>query len=67
MATDSPSLGGTQPKQALMTYWTLGSKGIVGIERLTKVGTLPVKSYFIFAAPKIQGSHGGPGRAIALY
>ena len=67
VATDSPSLGGTRPKQALITYWTLGNKGIVGIEQLTKIGTLPAKSYFIFAAPKIRGSHGGPGRAIALY
>ena len=67
VATDGPTLGGTQPKRALMTYWALGSKRMVGVEYLTRVGTLPPKAYFIFAAPRIRGGHGGPGRAIALY
>ena len=67
VATDGPTLGGTQPKRALMTYWALGSNRMVGVEYLTRVGTLPPKAYFIFAAPRIRGGHGGPGRAIALY
>ena len=50
-----------------MTYWALGSKGMVGVEYLTHVGALPEKAYFLFAAPKVRSGHGGPGRAIALY
>jgi isatin hydrolase len=67
VGTDSPSLGGTDPKQALWTYWVLGTKGMVGIEFLTGVGKLPERSYFLFAPIKIRGCHGGPGRAIGLY
>jgi kynurenine formamidase len=67
VATDGPSLGGTEPKRALWTYWALGSKGLVGVEYLTNVGNLPEGAYFLFAAGKIRGCHGGPGRAIALY
>jgi kynurenine formamidase len=50
-----------------MTYWMLGSKGMVGVEFLTNAGALPERSYFLFAAIKIQDCCGGPGRAIALY
>jgi kynurenine formamidase len=67
VATDGPTLGGVEPKRALMTYWLLGSKGMVGIEFLTNLGKLPKDSYFLFAAVKIRDCHGGPGRAIALY
>jgi kynurenine formamidase len=67
VATDGPTLGGVEPRRALMTYWTLGSKGMVGVEYLTNVGSLPEAAYFLFAAVKIKGCHGGPGRAIALY
>lgn len=67
VATDGPTLGGVEPGRALMTYWALGSKGMVGVEYLTNVGEMPEKAYFIFAAVKIRGCHGGPGRAIALY
>jgi kynurenine formamidase len=67
VATDGPTLGGVDPKRALMTYWALGSKGMVGVEYLINVGELPAKAYFIFAPVKIRNCHGGPGRAIALY
>ncbi len=67
VATDGPTLGGAEPKRALMTYWALGSRGMVGVEYLTNLGGLPEKAYFIFAALRIRGCHGGPGRAIALY
>jgi kynurenine formamidase len=67
VATDGPTLGGAEPRRALMTYWALGGKGMVGVEYLTSVGKLPDKSYFIFVAVKIRGCHGGPGRAIALH
>ncbi len=67
LATDAPSLGGVEPKQALMTYWALGSKGMVAIEFLTNVGKLPKQAYFLFASVKIAGAHGGPGRALAFF
>jgi kynurenine formamidase len=67
VATDAPTLGGVEPKRALMTYWALGSKGMVGVEFLTNLGSLPKDAYFLFAAVKIRDCHGGPGRAIALY
>jgi kynurenine formamidase len=67
VATDAPTLGGAEPKRALWTYWTLGGKGMVGVEFLTNVANLPEGAYFLFAAGKIRGCHGGPGRAIALY
>ena len=42
-------------------------KGMAGVEFLTNVGNLPEGAHFLFAAGKIRGCHGGPGRAIALY
>jgi kynurenine formamidase len=50
-----------------MTYWALGGRGMVGVEFLTNLGSLPADAYFLFAAVKIRDCHGGPGRAIALY
>jgi len=67
VGTDAPTLGGTGPKQSLMTYWALGSKEMVGVEFLTGLGKLPDTAYFMFAALKIRGCRGGPGRAIAFY
>lgn len=67
VGTDSPTLGGVDPRQALMTYWALGTKRMVGIEYLTDVGKLPDRAYFLFAPIKIRNCHGGPGRALALY
>jgi kynurenine formamidase len=67
VGTDGPTLGGTDPQQALWTYWAMGSNGIVGIEYLTNLEQVPPQAYFLFASPKIQNGHGGPGRAIALF
>ena len=67
VATDAPTLGGVEAKRALMTYWALGGKGMIGVEYLTNLGRMPEGAYFLFAAVKIRGCHGGPGRAIALY
>lgn len=67
VATDGPTLGGAEPQRALMTYWALGSRGMAGVEYLTHVAEVPAKAYFLFAALKIRGCHGGPGRAVALY
>ena len=67
VATDAPDLGGVSPKRALMTYWALGSREMVGVEFLHHVGKVPVGGYFLFAPLKIRDCHGGPGRAIVLY
>lgn len=67
IGTDAPDLGGVDPKRALMTYWALGSREMVGVEFLQHLGDVPSKAYFLFAPIKIQDCHGGPGRAIALY
>jgi kynurenine formamidase len=67
IATDAPDLGGVDPKAALMTYWALGSREMVGVEFLQNVGMVPDGGYFLFAAVKIRDCHGGPGRAIVLH
>jgi kynurenine formamidase len=67
VATDGPTLGGVDPKRAMMTYWALGSQGMVAVEFLIDVDKLPQHAYFLFAPVKILHCHGGPGRAIALY
>ena len=67
VATDDPSRGGANPRRALMTYWALGSRGMVGLEYLTNLRELPERAYLLLAAPKIRGCHGGVGRAIALF
>jgi kynurenine formamidase len=68
VATDAPDLGGVHPRRALMTYWALGSRSMVGVEMLVNVDKIPAKgSYFLFAAVKVRNCHGGPGRAIVLY
>lgn len=67
VATDAPDLGGVDPQQALMTYWALGSREMVGVEFLHNVGKVPEGGYFLFAPLKIRDCHGGPGRAIVLY
>jgi len=68
VASDAPDLGGVDPRRALMTYWALGSHGMVGVEFLVNVDKIPdAGAYFLFAAVKVRDCHGGPGRAIALY
>lgn len=67
VATDAPDLGGVDPRQALMTYWALGSREMVGVEFLHNVAEIPDNAYFLFAAVKVRDFHGGPGRSIILY
>lgn len=68
VASDAPDLGGVDPKRAMMTYWALGSREMVGVEFLVNVHNIPVKgAYFMFAAVKVRDCHGGPGRAIVLH
>ena len=66
VGTDAPTLGGVDDKRALMTYWLLGGKGMVGVEFLTNLGGLSKGAYVVFAAIKVRDCHGGPGRAIAF-
>ncbi|MFP6764072.1 MAG: cyclase family protein, partial [Planctomycetaceae bacterium] len=54
VATDAPDLGGVRPRNALMTYWALGSNHMVGVEFLTQVDAVPQNAYFLFAAVKIR-------------
>ena len=67
VATDGPSIGSVDPRQALMTYWALGTSGMVAVEFLIGTGQIPSGAYFLFAAVKIRDAHGAPGRAICLY
>jgi len=67
VATDAPSLGGVDPRQALATYWALGTRGLVAVEFLTNVGRVPDGAWMLFAAVRIRDCHGGPGRALAFY
>lgn len=68
VASDAPDLGGVDPRRALMTYWALGSREMVGVEFLVNVEKIPPQGgYFLFAAVKVRDCHGGPGRAIVLY
>lgn len=69
IATDAPDIGGVDPRRALMTYWAMGSREMVGVEFLQNLASVSGKStaYFLFAAVKIRDCHGGPGRAIVLY
>ncbi len=43
VATDAPDLGGVNPRQALMTYWALGSREMVGVEFLHNVGQIAIR------------------------
>ena len=67
VGTDAPTLGGVEERSAAMTYWALGSEGMVGVEFLRGLGSISQKAYFIFAPVKIRDCHGGPGRAIVLF
>jgi kynurenine formamidase len=67
VATDAPDLGGVNERRALMTYWAMGSREMVGVEFLYQADKVPAGSYFLFAALRTRDCHGGPGRAIVLY
>ena len=68
IGTDSPTLGGVDPEQALFIYWLAGSRGILPVEYLTNVSAINGRdAFFIFAPIKIEGMRGGYGRALALY
>ncbi|MBM3846248.1 MAG: hypothetical protein FJ405_08185 [Verrucomicrobia bacterium] len=66
--TDTPTMGGVDPKQALRSNWIAASRGMLPVEFLINLKQVPSSgSYFIFAPIKIQGARGGYGRAIVLH
>ncbi len=67
VCTDAPTVGGVDPQQALMTYWALGAADMVAVEFLTNIDRIEPNAFFIFAAIRIRGAHGAPGRAIVLH
>ena len=55
VTSDAPDLGGVDPRRALMTYWTLASREMVGVEFLINVDKIPSQgAYFLFAAVKVR-------------
>lgn len=67
IATDAPSMGSVNPKEAAMTYWAGANAGIVFSEFLIGAAQLPpTGAFYIFLNPKIENNHGGPGRAIGV-
>ncbi|MFM7844349.1 MAG: cyclase family protein, partial [Planctomycetota bacterium] len=67
VATDSPQLGSVRRDESLPLYWAAASRDICLIEFLTNVEAIASKpAYLIFAPIKIEGNHGGHGRAVAL-
>ncbi|HEV3073705.1 MAG TPA: cyclase family protein [Thermoanaerobaculia bacterium] len=68
IGTDGPRMGAVDPEAALATYWAGGSRGVCFVEYLINAGTLPpVGAFFLFAPVKVEGSHGGHGRALAIF
>jgi len=67
IATDAPSMGSVNPKEAAMTFWAGANANIVFSEFLIGAAQLPpTGAFYIFLNPKIENNHGGPGRAIAI-
>lgn len=67
VAIDAPIMGSVDPKQRAFTYWAGVNNDLVFTEYLTGVGTLPPQgAFYIFLHPKIENTHGGPGRAVAI-
>lgn len=68
IGTDGPTLGGVERENSLMVSWLSATKGMLAVEFLTNLSEIRDKpAYFLFAPIKIQGLHGGYGRALALY
>jgi kynurenine formamidase len=68
IATDSPTLGGVDQEHAEQVYWLTGTKGLNLVEYLTGLEQIPATGgFFLFGPIKLEGAHGGYGRAIALY
>jgi kynurenine formamidase len=67
VAIDAPSIGSVDQKEAAMTYWMGAKSGIVFSEYLIGAAQLPpTGAFYVFLNPKIENTHGGPGRAVAI-
>ena len=67
VAIDAPIMGSVNPKERAFTNWAGTNNDMVFSEYLIDVGTLPPRgAFYIFLHPKIENTHGGPGRAIAI-
>jgi kynurenine formamidase len=67
VAIDAPIMGSVDPKERAFTYWAGVNADMVFSEYLTDVGALPpTGAFYIFLNTKIEDTHGGPGRAIAI-
>ena len=67
VAIDAPIMGSVDPKERAFTYWAGVNNDMVFSEYLIDVATLPPRgAFYIFLHPKIENTHGGPGRAIAI-
>jgi isatin hydrolase len=65
LGTDAPSVGAAQDGQPVHVAG-LGA-GLVFLECLARLGTIPAKgAFFVFAPLKLEGGSGAPGRAFAL-
>jgi len=59
---------GVDPQHAMNVYWLTGSHGVGLVEYLTGLDQIPTTgAFFLFGPIKLEGAHGGYGRAIALY
>ena len=68
IATDGPTLGGVDAEHAMQVYWLAGSHGVGLVEYLIGLEQIPsTGAFFLFGPIKLEGAHGGYGRAIALY
>jgi kynurenine formamidase len=64
---DAPSIGSVDQKEAAMTYWMSAKSGVVFSEYLIGATQLPpTGAFYVFLHPKIENTHGGPGRAVAI-
>ena len=67
IGTDGPTLGGVDGEHAMNVYWLTGSREIGLVEYLKGLDQIPsTGAYFLFGPIKLEGAHGGYGRAIAL-
>lgn len=67
IGTDGPQLGSIRRDEALPVYWYAGSRGVCLVEYLTNLEKLADKTaFFLFAPIKLEGNHGGHGRAVAF-
>ena len=64
---DTPDMGSVVPAESMKTHWAAVNHDMIFTEYLIGVGQLPPKgAFYVFLSPRLENSHGGPGRAIAI-